>query len=58
MCVKVAWLTVADNLAQVGFVALDALRDLSVDVMTLGTVKGRMLALIVRELQTLRPVAG
>jgi hypothetical protein len=47
-----------DHFGRVRFVALGALRDLAVNVMTLGTVKGGMLALVFPELLDLRRMAG
>jgi hypothetical protein len=46
-----------DHFSRVRFVALCALRYLPVDVMTLGTVKGCMLALILSEQPAFLPVA-
>ena len=55
----VAFLAISDNhITGVGLVALSALRDLAMDVMTHGTVKGGMLALEFLELCDLLSVAG
>ena len=58
MCL-VAFFAVGDNhFSRVRFVALGALRDLAVDTVTEGAVKGAMLALIVPELGNLLCVTG
>ena len=55
----VAFFAVGDNhFSRVRLVTLRALRDLAVDVMTDGAVKGGMLALIVPELSDLLRVTG
>ena len=55
----VAFFTVSDNhVSRMRFVALGTLRDLAVDAVTGGTVKQRMLALVVSELSNLLSVAG
>lgn len=55
----VAFFAISHNhITRVGLVALRALRDLAMDVMTHGTVKGGMLALKVPELCNLISVTG
>jgi hypothetical protein len=54
-----AFLAVGDNhFSRVRFMALSALRDLAVNIVTGGTVKGRMLALELFELIVLLRMAG
>lgn len=55
----VAFLAIGDDhFSRVRFMALGALRDLAVDIVTGGTVKGRMLALELFELIVLLRMAG
>ena len=56
MCV-VAWFAVADNLSRVRSMTLGALRELPVDVVTVGAIEGGMLAWIITKLPNLRRMA-
>lgn len=54
-----AFLAIGDcHFSRVRFMALGALRDLTVDVVACGTVQGSMLALVVPELIDLPCMAG